>query len=277
MPEQSSKSSSSGLVAKNITRSFKDKLVVRGVSLRVDRGEVVGLIGPNGAGKSTCFGMLSGIIKTESGDVLIDGISVTSLPIHIRARRGLGLLPQETAVFKGLSVLDNLKVASELHQTTSSKLENEETIDNLLLQFGLKEIEERPGKFLSGGEKRRLELARLLVSSPRYVLLDEPFAGVDPISINEIKNHISSLARNNIGMLITDHNATEILDICDKVYVMKDGAIIFEGNPVAVAADETVKSVYLGNLDDSKNDVEEEQRKGLSSVQHRARAEFGEK
>lgn len=247
MSEQSSESSSSGLVAKNITRSFKQNLVVREVSLRVDRGEVVGLIGPNGAGKSTCFSMLSGIIKAESGDVLIDGISVTNLPIHIRARRGLSLLPQETSVFKGLSVLDNLKVASELHQAGPTNRDQGETIDNLLIQFGLKGIEERQGKFLSGGEKRRLELARLLMSSPRYVLLDEPFAGVDPISINEIKSHISSLARDNIGVLITDHNAADILDICDNVYVMKDGAIIFEGNPAAVAANETVKSVYLGN------------------------------
>ena len=247
MPQESAKSSSSGLVAKNITRSFKDNLVVRGVSLKVDRGEVVGLIGPNGAGKSTCFGVLSGIIKAESGDVLIDGISVTNLPIHIRARRGLSLLPQETAVFKGLSVRDNLKVASELHQTRQKKQERDEAIDNLLIQFDLKKIEERQGKFLSGGEKRRLELARLLVSSPGYVLLDEPFAGVDPISINEMKSHISSLTSDNIGVLITDHNAADILDICDKVYVMNSGAIIFEGNPAAAAADETVKSVYLGN------------------------------
>ena len=247
MPKESAKSSSSGLVAKNITRSFKDNLVVRGVSLKVDRGEVVGLIGPNGAGKSTCFGVLSGIIKAESGDVLIDGISVTNLPIHIRARRGLSLLPQETAVFKGLSVRDNLKVASELHQASQKKQERDEAIDNLLIQFDLKKIEERQGKFLSGGEKRRLELARLLVSSPGYVLLDEPFAGVDPISINEMKSHISSLTSVNIGVLITDHNAADILDICDKVYVMNNGAIIFEGNPAAAAADETVKSVYLGN------------------------------
>ena len=247
MPEESSTSSSFGLVAKNITRSFKDELVVREVSLRVDRGEVVGLIGPNGAGKSTCFGMLTGIIKAESGDVLIDGISVTNLPIHSRARRGLSLLPQETSVFNGLSVLDNLKVASELHQTRQKKQEKDGAIDSLLIQFGLKTIEERRGKFLSGGEKRRLELARLLVNSPRYVLLDEPFAGVDPISINEIKRHISLLTRDNIGVLITDHNAADILDICDNVYVMKDGAIIFEGGPAAVAADDTVKSVYLGN------------------------------
>ena len=247
MPQESAKSSSSGLVAKNITRSFKDNLVVREVSLKVDRGQVVGLIGPNGAGKSTCFGVLSGIIKAESGDVLIDGISVTNLPIHIRARRGLSLLPQETAVFKGLSVRDNLKVASELHQASQKKQERDEAIDNLLIQFDLKKIEERQGKFLSGGEKRRLELARLLVSSPGYVLLDEPFAGVDPISINEMKSHISSLTSVNIGVLITDHNAADILDICDKVYVMNSGAIIFEGNPAAAAADETVKSVYLGN------------------------------
>ena len=246
MSEESSKSSSSGLVAENITRSFKDNLVLRKVSLRVDRGEVVGLIGPNGAGKSTCFGILSGIIRAESGDVLIDGISATNLPIHIRARRGLSLLPQETAVFKGLSVLDNLKVASEVNQTRQKKQEKDGKIDNLLIQFDLKRIEERRGKFLSGGEKRRLELARLLVNSPRYVLLDEPFAGVDPISINEIKSHISSLASDNIGVLITDHNAADILDICDNVYVLKDGAIIFEGDPTAVAADETVKSVYLG-------------------------------
>ena len=247
MLEESPTLSPSGLVAKKITRSFKDNLVVREVSLRVDRGEVVGLIGPNGAGKSTCFGMLSGIIKAESGDVLIDGISVTNLPIHIRARRGLSLLPQETSVFKGLSVLDNLKVASELHQACLEQQEKDGAIDNLLIQFGLKKIEERRGKFLSGGEKRRLEMARLLVNSPKYVLLDEPFAGVDPISINEIKSHISSLARDNIGVLITDHNAADILDICDNVYVMKDGVIIFEGDPAAVAADETVKSVYLGN------------------------------
>ena len=247
MSKESSKSSPSGLVAKNITRSFKDNLVLREVSLRVDRGQVVGLIGPNGAGKSTFFGVLSGIIRAKSGDVLIDGISVTNLPIHIRARKGLSLLPQETAVFKGLSVLDNLKVASELHQTRQRKQERDGAINNLLAQFDLKKIEERQGKFLSGGEKRRLELARLLVNSPRYVLLDEPFAGVDPISINEIKSHISSLASDNIGVLITDHNAADILDICDNVYVLKDGAIIFEGDPAAVAADETVKSVYLGN------------------------------
>ena len=150
MPEGNSTSNSIGLVAKNITRSFKDHLVVREVSLRVDRGEIVGLIGPNGAGKSTCFGMISGIIKAESGDVLIDGISVTNLPIHIRAKRGLSLLPQETSVFKGLSVLDNLKVASELHQTRQKKQEKDGAIDSLLIQFGLKKIEERRGKFLSG-------------------------------------------------------------------------------------------------------------------------------
>jgi lipopolysaccharide export system ATP-binding protein len=247
VPEESSKASLSGLVAKNITRSFNDNLVVKEVSLRVDRGQIVGLIGPNGAGKSTCFGMLSGIIKADAGDVLIDGISVTNLPIHIRARKGLSLLTQENAVFKGLSVLDNLKVASELHQTRQKKQERDGAIDNLLIQFGLKKIAERQGKFLSGGEKRRLELARLLVNAPRYMLLDEPFAGVDPISINEIKSHISSLASDNIGVLITDHNAADILDICNNVYVMKDGAIIFEGDPAAVAADETVKSVYLGS------------------------------
>ena len=157
------------------------------------------------------------------------------------------MLPQETSVFKGLSVLDNLKVASELHQPRQKKQAKNEAIDNLLIQFGLKKIKERRGKFLSGGEKRRLELARLLVNSPRYVLLDEPFAGVDPISINEIKGHISSLAREKIGVLITDHNAADILDICDNVYVMKDGAIIFKGDPATVAADETVKSIYLGN------------------------------
>ena len=223
------------------------RTLINQVDLKIASNGITVIMGPNGAGKSTCFGMLSGIIKAESGDVLIDGISVTNLPIHIRARRGLSLLPQETSVFKGLSVLDNLKVACDLHQTRQKKQEKDGAIDSLLIQFGLKKIEERRGKFLSGGEKRRLELARLLVNSPRYVLLDEPFAGVDPISINEIKSHISSLARDDIGVLITDHNAADILDICDNVYVMKDGAIIFEGDPAAVAADETVKSVYLGN------------------------------
>ncbi len=247
MSQTNSESNTSGLVSKSVTKSFGNRHVVKDVSLRVDRGQVVGLIGPNGAGKSTYFSMLSGIISIESGEVVLDGESVTGLATHHRARKGLSLLPQDTSVFRGLSVIDNLRAAAELNQGGETSQEKNERIEELLTQFDLKKIEKLQARLLSGGEKRRLELARLMVNFPKYVLLDEPFAGVDPISIAEIKRLISSLTRENMGVLITDHNALDTLDICDNVFVMHKGAIIFEGKPKEVVANEKVQSVYLGN------------------------------
>jgi len=234
------------LTARNLAKKYRHRTVVDNVSLDVESGQVVGLLGPNGAGKTTCFYMIAGLIPTEGGSVSINGNDVSIMPMHARARLGLGYLAQEPSVFRKLSVADNilamLETRAELPQT-----EQQTTCDNLLHDFGLNHLRTNLAMSLSGGERRRLEIARALALEPRFILLDEPFAGIDPISVKDIQNIIKELRSRSIGILITDHNVRETLGICDKAYILYEGKVITEGEPKTILADQQVRSVYLGN------------------------------
>ena len=233
------------LVAQNLKKQYRGRTVVDDISIAVGSGEIVGLLGPNGAGKTTCFYMIVGLIKMDDGAISIDDVVLTRAPMHIRARTGIGYLPQEASVFRKLSVEDNLLAILELRRDLS-KRDREALTERLLEEFHLQGIRENLGERLSGGERRRLEIARALASEPRFMLLDEPFAGVDPISIGEIKDEIRDLARRNIGVLITDHNVRDTLDICDRAYIVNQGHIIADGDSQAILSNETVRRVYLG-------------------------------
>ena len=233
------------LVAEQVSKSYGKKRVVEDVSLRLESGEVVGLLGPNGAGKTTSFYCIVGLVKMDSGTILLDDVDLSKAPMHVRAQHGLGYLPQEASVFRRLSVGDNLLTVLELRKDLDKKA-RVETKDKLLEEFQLTRLHDTRGERLSGGERRRLEIARALASSPRFMLLDEPFAGVDPISINEIKANIRHLVEYNIGVLITDHNVRETLDICDRAYIVNEGHLIASGSPAEILADEQVRKVYLG-------------------------------
>jgi len=233
------------LRAENLKKSYRGQQVVNEVTLSVDSGQVVGLLGPNGAGKTTCFYMIVGSIPGDEGKVFFDDLDITSKPMHQRARIGIGYLPQEASVFRKLSVADNIMAILETRAKMSIG-DRLEKLEFLLQEFHIGHIRTNAGMSLSGGERRRVEIARALATEPAFILLDEPFAGVDPISVNDIKLIISQLSDRGIGVLITDHNVRETLDICEKAYIMNEGCIIAEGATEAILADDQVKRVYLG-------------------------------
>jgi len=233
------------LEALHLAKSYKGRQVVRDVSLKINQGEIVGLLGPNGAGKTTCFYMIVGLVAADEGHIRINQDDVTRMPMHSRAQRGVGYLPQEPSVFRKLSVRDNLMAILETRKDLS-KNAREEQLEALLQEFHITHIRNSPGMALSGGERRRVEIARALATEPTFILLDEPFAGVDPISVNDIKQTIRHLQSRGIGILITDHNVRETLDICERAYIVSEGAILAEGDPETIMANQQVRSAYLG-------------------------------
>ena len=235
----------STLNVRNLSKSYKARQVVRDVSLTVSGGEVVGLLGPNGAGKTTSFYMIVGLVPQEGGSVFLDKEDLTGLPMDQRARRGLGYLPQEASVFRKLSVEENIAAVLETMPNRSPE-QRARQLESLLNEFHIGHIRKNLGMSLSGGERRRVEIARALASEPRFVLLDEPFAGVDPISVGDIRRIIQHLSQLGIGVLITDHNVRETLGICDRAYIVNEGRIIAEGSPDQILEDEHVRAVYLG-------------------------------
>lgn len=233
------------LKASNLAKAFRGRPVVRDVSLEVHSAQVVGLLGPNGAGKTTCFYMIVGIIRADQGHITIDGEDIIHLPMHERARRGIGYLPQEASVFRRLSVRDNLMAILETRRDLT-RAERQQRCDELLAEFHVSHLRDSPGQALSGGERRRVEIARALATEPSFILLDEPFAGVDPISVSDIKQIILQLQGRGIGVLITDHNVRETLDICEIAYIVGEGEIIASGSPQDVLDNPHVRKVYLG-------------------------------
>ena len=233
------------LSAKNIGKTYGKRAVVQDVSLHVGSNEIVGLLGPNGAGKTTSFYMVVGLVRADSGHIFYDDTDITQYPMHIRAKMGIGYLPQEASVFRKLSVEDNLRAVLELRKELS-KEKIELIIDELLAEFSITHIRHNIGMSLSGGERRRVEIARALATDPEFILLDEPFAGVDPISVIEIQKIISHLKNRNIGVLITEHNVRETLGICDRAYILNAGQVIAEGSSADIVANEEVRRVYLG-------------------------------
>jgi len=233
------------LKAINLAKRYKSREVVRDVSLSVTQGEIVGLLGPNGAGKTTCFYMIVGLIKVDAGEVYLDDTDVTRLPIHRRARHGLSYLPQDSSIFRNLTVEDNILAILETRKDLE-KMQRQEKLEALLLEFNIEHIRNNKGMSLSGGERRRTEIARTLATDPKFILLDEPFAGVDPISVSDIKEIIEHLKQRGIGILLTDHNVRETLDICEKAYIVSEGRIIAEGNTESILNNDKVRQVYLG-------------------------------
>jgi lipopolysaccharide export system ATP-binding protein len=233
------------LSAQGLVKTYNKRRVVNEVSLRVDSGEIVGLLGPNGAGKTTSFYMIAGLVPPEGGSIYLDETELTHLPMHARAQRGLGYLPQEPSVFRKLNVADNLRAVLQLRDDLSEG-QQELLIEELLEEFHIGHLRKQPAIGLSGGERRRVEIARALASEPRFILLDEPFAGVDPISVIDIQGIISHLAQRGIGILITEHNVRETLNICNRAYIINSGKVIAEGDPATIVANEEVKRVYLG-------------------------------
>jgi len=228
----------------NIGKKYKNRTVLRNVSLNVRRGEAVGLLGPNGAGKTTCFYCITGLITPDYGDVHIDGQDITTMPMYRRARLGIGYLPQEASIFRSLSVEDNIKSILELTVEDEDKREN--MLEELLAEFSIAHLRKSPAIALSGGERRRLEIARALASQPSYILLDEPLAGIDPIAVGEIRSLVAQLKNRGLGVLITDHNVRETLDIIDRAYILHSGTVLMEGTPKEIVADKNVRKVYLG-------------------------------
>ncbi|MBL3554978.1 MAG: LPS export ABC transporter ATP-binding protein [Marinobacter sp.] len=234
------------LRASNLAKSYKQKKVVIDVSLEIRSGEIVGLLGPNGAGKTTCFYMIVGLVPADNGRITIDHQDITPLPMHGRARKGIGYLPQEASVFRKLTVRDNVMAILETRRELN-RSQREAKLEELLEEFHITHIRDSPGMALSGGERRRVEIARALAMEPAFILLDEPFAGVDPISVSDIKHIIRHLRDKGIGVLITDHNVRETLDICENAYIVSGGHIIASGNSDDILANQQVKEVYLGN------------------------------
>lgn len=233
------------LTATNIEKSYKGRKVVKGISVEVSQGEIVGLLGPNGAGKTTSFYMIVGLIKPNNGAIFLDDKEITKSPMYQRAQQGIGYLAQEASVFRKLSVEDN--ILSVLQMTDLSKSAQKEKMESLLNEFSLNHIRKNRGDLLSGGERRRTEIARALATDPKFVLLDEPFAGVDPVAVEDIQRIVAHLKKKNIGILITDHNVQETLAITDKTYLMFEGSILKAGTPDELASDEMVRKVYLGD------------------------------
>ena len=232
------------LKAQNLTKSYAGKAVVKDVSLNLKQGEIVGLLGPNGAGKTTSFYMIVGLIKPNSGSIYLDDKEITNFPMYKRAQNGIGYLAQESSVFRKMSVEDNIH--SVLQMTKLTKEEQSKKVESLLDEFGLQTIRKSRGDLLSGGERRRTEIARALATSPSFILLDEPFAGVDPLAVEDIQKIVRDLTKKNIGILITDHNVQETLAITDRTYLMFEGNILKDGKPEELASDEMVRKVYLG-------------------------------
>ena len=232
------------LKSNNLIKTYSGKSVVNDVSLNLKQGEIVGLLGPNGAGKTTSFYMIVGLIKPNSGSIFLDDKDITRFPMYKRAKNGIGYLAQESSVFRKMSVEDNIH--SVLEMTNLTKKEQQNKVESLLDEFGLKSIRKRRGDLLSGGERRRTEIARALATSPSFILLDEPFAGVDPLAVEDIQKIVRDLTKRNIGILITDHNVQETLAITDRTYLMFEGSILKDGKPEELANDELVRKVYLG-------------------------------
>ncbi len=233
-----------GLVASNLGKQFKQRPVLRDVSLNVRRGEAVGLLGPNGAGKTTCFYIITGLLQPDYGTISLDGGDITSLPMYRRARLGIGYLPQEASIFRGLTVEANIRAVLEVAEPVRSK--REAKLDELLAEFSLTHLRRAPALALSGGERRRVEIARALASDPSFMLLDEPLAGIDPINVAEIRDLVGHLKDRGLGVLITDHNVRDTLDLIDRAYILHEGHVLMEGAPDRIVADEGVRRVYLG-------------------------------
>ena len=235
---------SQGLSVTRIGKSFRRRPVVRSVSLTLKRGEVVGLLGPNGAGKTTCFYLITGLLRPDYGTIELDGHDITKLPMYRRARLGIGYLPQEASIFRGLTAEENIRAAAELVEPDAAHCAA--LVDSLLAEFSITHVAHTPAIMLSGGERRRVEIARSLATHPSYILLDEPFAGIDPIAINDIRELVRHLKDRGIGVLITDHNVREALDIIDRAYILHDGQVMREGTPGDIVHDKDVRRVYLG-------------------------------
>ncbi|SIO48901.1 lipopolysaccharide export system ATP-binding protein [Rhodovulum sp. ES.010] len=234
-----------GLKVTDLRKNYRRRPVIRDVSLSLDRGEVVALLGPNGSGKTTCFYAVAGLVRPEGGRVMIDGRDVTGLPMYRRARMGIGYLPQEVSIFRGLSVEDNINAILEIVEPDRHK--RRERLEELLSEFSIEHLRRAPALSLSGGERRRVEIARCLAANPKYLLLDEPFAGVDPIAVGEIRTLVADLRTRGIGVLITDHNVRETLEIVDRAYILHDGKVLMSGTTQEVIRDENVRRVYLGH------------------------------
>ena len=233
-----------GLLVKNLNKSFLKNIVLNNINLEVHRSEAVGLLGPNGAGKTTCFHILTGLIKPNKGQIFVDGTDITNFPIHIRSKIGIGYLPQEPSVFRGLTVEENL--LSILEYTVTNKSERNNFLEDLLKDFSLIDKRSQNSMKLSGGQRRRVEIARTLCTKPNFILLDEPFTGIDPLQLHEVKNLIKNLKKRNIGVLITDHNVREALTIIDRAYIIHDGNVLMQGKPKDIINNKLVKKVYLG-------------------------------
>ena len=234
-----------GLIVNKISKTYGKKKVVRDISLSIKRGEIVGLLGPNGAGKTTTFYMIVGLVKPDTGSILLDKTDLTRAPIYLRGAKGIGYLPQEPSIFRGMNVEDNLLSIIEVVEKNKNK--HQIILQGLLNEFNISHVKKSKSLVLSGGERRRLEIARTLAAKPKFLLLDEPLTGIDPVSIEEIKTIIKSLTKKNIGVLITDHNVRETLKIIDKVYIVNEGGIYFEGSPEEAVKNENIKKFYLGS------------------------------
>ena len=233
-----------GLKIESLRKSYRKRLVISDVSMHLHRGEVVALLGPNGSGKTTCFYSIAGLVTPEGGRVSIDGRDITRLPMYRRARLGIGYLPQETSIFRGMNVEDNTLAVLEL--SMKDRVRRFERLEELLNEFSIEHLRRSPALALSGGQRRRVEIARCLAANPKYLLLDEPFAGVDPIAVGEVRNLVSDLKKRGLGVLITDHNVRETLDIVDRAYILHDGVVLRSGTAQEIVEDENVRRVYLG-------------------------------
>jgi len=235
----------SGLRIENLRKSYRKRVVIRDVGLELQRGEVVALLGPNGSGKTTSFYAIAGLVVPEGGRVIIDGQDATTLPMYRRAKLGIGYLPQEMSIFRGLSVEDNILAILDI--AVKDRVKRRERLEELLSEFSIEHLRRAPALALSGGERRRVEIARCLAANPKYLLLDEPFAGVDPISVGDIRHLVADLKKRGIGVLITDHNVRETLEIVDRAYILHDGKVLMSGSPDEVVENENVRRVYLGD------------------------------
>jgi lipopolysaccharide export system ATP-binding protein len=237
--------SNAGLMATNLGKSFKKRPVLRAVSVAVQRGEAVGLLGPNGAGKTTCFYIITGLVRPDVGTITLDGDDITELPMYRRARLGIGYLPQEASIFRGLTVEQNIRAVLEVAEPVTEAREN--MLDELLAEFSITHLRRAPAMALSGGERRRVEIARALATRPNFILLDEPLAGIDPIAVTDIRDLVAHLKDRGIGVLITDHNVRETLEVVDRAYILHQGQVLMEGPPEDIVRDANVRRVYLGD------------------------------